>query len=191
MDSPRLIRILGIALLALTITGCGSEQSEEAATGPVAADTSAPAWSGKTLLDDETVVFPEVLAGKPAVLLFWATWCPYCKAFMPYAGDIQRDYAEHGVQIITFNAKERGRGDPAAYIKNLGFPTVSIAAADAIAADYGVDYIPGLMVVDGKGDFVYQRGWTELPAGKAVAEQWDAEVRSALDATLALSASDS
>ena len=45
-------------------------------------------------------------------------------------------------------------------------------------------FIPGLMVVDGSGEVVYRRGWTDKPAGKSVAEQWDEEVREALDAAL-------
>lgn len=149
--------------------------------GSVTAGDQAPPWQGLDLVSGDTVSFPEVLDNRPAVLIFWATWCPYCKAFMPYAGKIQADYAEHGVQIVTLNAKERGRGDPRTYAKDLGFPLVAIAAADDIAARYGVDFIPGLMVVDRRGTVVYRRRSTELPAGKTVAELWDNEVREVLD----------
>jgi hypothetical protein len=38
--------------------------------------------------------------------------------------------------------------------------------------------------VDADGVIVYRRGWTELPAGREVAEFWDEQVRSALDAAL-------
>ncbi len=145
---------------------------------------TAPAWTGNDLVSDRQVQFPAVLEDRPAVLVFWATWCPYCKAFMPYAAQIQEDYAAQGVRILTFNAKERGRGDPQAYARGLGFDLVAIADADAIAASYGVEFIPGLLVVDGSGTVVYRRGWTELPAGSTVAEQWSQEVRAALDAAL-------
>ena len=30
---------------------------------------------------------------------------------MPYVKALQAKYAEQGVQVISFNAKERGRGD--------------------------------------------------------------------------------
>lgn len=150
----------------------------------VTAGDQAPHWQGLDLVSGDTVSFPEVLDNRPAVLIFWATWCPYCKAFMPYAGKIQADYAGHGVQIVTLNTKERGRGDPRAYAKGLGFPLVAVAAADDIAARYGVDFIPGLMVVDGRGTVVYRRRSTELPAGKTVAELWDTEVREVLDRLL-------
>ena len=144
----------------------------------------APGWVGVELTDGQAVEFPAVLAGKPAVLVFWATWCPYCKAFMPFAKDIQKDYASWGVKIVTFNAKERGKGDPKAYVESLGFPMVAIADADSIAEAYDVKFIPGLMVTDGDGLVTYRRGWTDLPAGSKVAAFWDGEVRAALDQLL-------
>lgn len=145
---------------------------------------TAPAWQGVDLVSGETVEFPKVLNNKPAVLIFWATWCPYCKAFMPFAKDIQAEYADAGVQIVTFNAKERGRGDPAAYAKSLGFPLIAIAAADQIALDYNVNFIPGLMVVDGNGTVIYRRRSTNQPAGRTVSQQWADEVRATLDKLL-------
>ena len=144
----------------------------------------APAWQGRNLADNALIGFPGVLQNKPAVLVFWATWCPYCKAFMPFAKQIQSEYAEHGVQIITFNAKERGRGDPKTYVASLDFPMLAIADADVIAERYHVNFIPGLMVVDGNGLVTYRRRSTNLPAGKKVSAPWADEVRAALDELL-------
>ena len=141
----------------------------------------APSWTGVDLMTTEQVVFPEVLEGKPAVLIFWATWCPYCKAFMPYAKQIEADYAEQGVKIITFNAKERGRGDARAYVASLGYPMLAIQEADDIAEDYNIQFIPGLLVVNGDGEVVYRRRSTNLPAGRTVSQQWTLEVRQVLD----------
>ncbi len=140
----------------------------------------APAWTGTDISSGQQVEFPAVLEGKPAVLLFWATWCPYCKAFMPYALKIQSDHAAQGVRLITFNSKERGRGDPAAYLRSLGEPVLAIAAADPIGEQYNIAFIPGLLVVDGNGKVVYRRRSTDLPAGRTVSQQWDAEVRAVL-----------
>ena len=175
------------ALFLLLVQACG--QGEPPEPPAIAAGSEAPSWSGSDLLTGSTIDFPAVLDGRPAVLVFWATWCPYCKAFMPYAKKIQDDYTQHGVQTLSFNAKERGEGDPKAYIESLDFSHVSIADADAIAAMYDVKFIPGLMVVNGAGKVIYRRGWTELPAGRTVAEQWDSEVRGALDTELGLAKS--
>jgi thiol-disulfide isomerase/thioredoxin len=135
----------------------------------------------------QPVEFPAVVAGKPAVVIFWATWCSYCKAFMPYLKRIESDYAAHGVKVVAINAKEDSRGgggDPRAYFSAIGFSPVAVANGDAIAATYGIQYIPGLLIVDGKGMVAYRRPWTDLPAGQTVAELWDGQVRGALDALL-------
>ena len=178
----------------------------------------APAWHG-TDFSGETVDFPAVVAGKPSVMIFWATWCPYCNAFIPYLGQIQKDYGEDQIKpsvmifwatwcpycnafipylgqiqkdygedqinIIAINAKERGIGDPAAYVADLDFTVIDVAEGDVIAEKYSVRFIPGLMIVDGNGDLAWKRASTELPAGKTVAELWDGQVREQLDLLLA------
>lgn len=143
----------------------------------------APKWRAQDFAG-RVVDFPAVTQGKPAVVVFWATWCGYCKAFMPYLKNIQADYAKDGVQIVAINAKEDGKGDPKAYVQGLGFAPIAVANGDAIAQDYAVQYIPGLMIVDGAGTVAYRRPWTDLPAGRTVAELWDDQVRTALDQLL-------
>ena len=165
------IRLLAFVLLFLVNTSLHA----------VSAGNQAPAWNGVDLATGSNIDFPGVLEGKPAVLVFWATWCPYCKAFMPYVKEIQADYEQYGVKIISFNAKERGIGDPRAYVQSLDFPFVAIADADPIAETYKVKFIPGLLISDGQGMIVYRRKSTDLPAGKTVAEQWSDEVRQVLD----------
>jgi thiol-disulfide isomerase/thioredoxin len=153
-------------------------------TSAVAVDQGdvAPAWQAKTF-DGQAVSFPELASGKPVVLLFWASWCDYCAAFMPYLKEIQEDYGADRIEIVAVNAKERD-GDPDAYRAKIDFPIVAIRGGDDIAAAYGVKFIPGLFVVNGDGTVSYRRGWTELPAGQTVAQLWSEQVRAALDAAL-------
>jgi thiol-disulfide isomerase/thioredoxin len=163
--------LLGALLLGFGVAG----PSAAVEKGDVA-----PAWHARDF-GGHTVDFPAITQGKPAVVVFWATWCPYCKAFMPYLKNIQADYAKQGVKVVVINAKEDGRGDPAAYVQSLGFEPIAVASGDEIAKAYGIQYIPGLLIVDGTGKVAYRRPWTDLPAGKTVAELWDGQVRTALD----------
>jgi len=171
MEAAVALRLLLIAVLFMTWTPAG---------WAVEAGDLAPTWIGRDINSD-VVSFPEVTDGKPVVLVFWATWCPYCKAFMPYLEAIQTDYAAAGVQIIAINALERGRGDPIAYIESLNTPMIGILYGDHIATAYDVEFIPGLMVVDGAGMVSYRRSPTDLPAGQTLSEVWDTEIREALD----------
>lgn len=155
------------------------------------AGDTAPIWTADDAAGRQ-VVFPDVLDGKPAVMVFWATWCPYCKAFMPHLEPILDDYSDRGVQVIAINTREdESDGDPKAYLEDLGFPLMGILEGDAIAADYDVHFIPGLMVVDGTGTVSWRRESTDLPPGEEVAEFWSGVVRSALDVALAGSSNSS
>ena len=102
-----------------------------AATAVEEGDT-APRWHAADF-DGRAVDFPAIAGGKPAVVVFWATWCGYCKAFMPYLKDIEADYAEAGIKIVAINAKEDGRGDPQGFVRGLSFPAIAIRDGDAIA----------------------------------------------------------
>ena len=142
----------------------------------------APKWQALNL-EGETVSFPEVAEGRPTVLIFWATWCPYCKAFMPYLKKIHEHYGSERILIVAVNAKDKD-GDKDAYVDALGFPVVAIREGDAIAADYGIRFIPGLMVVDRNGTVSYRRSSTDLPPGRTLAQLWSDQVRAALDQAL-------
>lgn len=167
----RLVAVIA-ALFGLASASVAVEQGNQA-----------PGWSA-TEFDGTAVEFPAVTEGRPAVVIFWATWCPYCQVLMPYLQAIHDDYANEGVRIVAVNAKERGRGDPRAYLDELEFPMVAVREGDRIADDWGVEFIPGLFVVDGSGSVAFRRAWTDLPAGQTVAELWDGQVRAALDALL-------
>jgi thiol-disulfide isomerase/thioredoxin len=143
----------------------------------------APAWQGVDF-DGQSVEFPALLDGKPTVVVFWATWCNYCKAFMPYLERIQEDYGTEQINLLTINAKEDGSGNPAEYIAALSVDTIAVANGDAIADAYGVEFIPGLMVIAPDGTVAYRRAWTDLPAGERVASFWSRQVRRSLDQLL-------
>jgi thiol-disulfide isomerase/thioredoxin len=171
-----MVRTQRTAWLAAVLLGLAVAGSSAA----VQQGDMAPAWHARDF-GGHAIDFPGVTQGKPAVVVFWATWCPYCKAFMPYLKNIQADYAKQGVKVVVINAKEDGRGDPAAYVQSLGFAPIAVANGDEIAKVYDIRYIPGLFIVDGTGRVAYRRPWTDLPAGKTVAELWDSQVRAALD----------
>jgi len=170
-------RLIALAAGALALLGTAPALTVE--QGDLA-----PAWQAVDF-DGRAVEFPELLDGKPTVMVFWATWCGYCRAFMPYLERIQNDYGTEQINVLTVNAKEDGSGgDPAEYISALSMQAITVAGGDAIAAAYDVEYIPGLMVIGPDGTVAYRRAWTELPAGERVASFWSRQVRRALDQLL-------
>ena len=78
----------------------------------------APEWE-LTDGDGRDIVFPAHAEGAPSVLFFWATWCPYCHAVMPYLQQIQDDYADARVRIYAIDFKDYG--EPVSHMAELGY----------------------------------------------------------------------
>jgi len=124
------------------------------AVPPIAQD-KAIAWQG-TGANGETIRFQPLALERPAVLLFWATWCPYCKALMPY---VQRVYDAAGkdkLDVYAIDFKDED-GDPVAELRERKQTFTLVRDGDPIAALYGVKGTPGLFLVDRDGSIVYKR----------------------------------
>src|SRR5438067_9552928 len=73
------------------------------AAAPSAGD-AAPDYLGRNL--DREVVRLNQYAGKPVVISFWATWCPYCLKELPILSGI-RKASKGAVQVIAINTEDR------------------------------------------------------------------------------------
>lgn len=137
----------------------------------------APEWTLETV-DGREIDYPAISRGKVSILFFWATWCPYCHAVMPYLQKLKQDYADHGVEVYAIDFKDDG--DPGKYMQELGYDFEVLPIGDLVADDYDVRSAPGLFVVDEQGIIRYRRGDTKAPPGTKIAEFWDGEMRAVL-----------
>lgn len=167
--------------LSAIVTLCLTLIAGPASADKVDAGMPAPPWE-MTTADGQDISFPEDVEGEASILLFWATWCPYCKALMPHLQKILVDYRDYGVQVYALDFKDDG--DPVAEMAERGYDFVVLPLGDLVADDYGVISAPGVLVVDKEGMVVYRRRPTRAPPGKAIAEVWDEEIREALDLAL-------
>jgi thiol-disulfide isomerase/thioredoxin len=87
--------------------------------------------------------------GQPVLLVFWATWCPYCKKLLPGIQRLHEEYAEKGLKIIAVNIKEDWK--PEVYWRNHEYTFDAVLEGDAIAARYGISGTPGLVFIDPNG----------------------------------------
>lgn len=138
----------------------------------------APEWTLDTV-DGREIDYPQVTGGKVSVLFFWATWCPYCHAVMPYLQQLKKDYASYGVEVYAIDFKDDG--DPAEHMREGGYDFVVLPTGDLVADDYDVWSAPGLLIVDGQGVIRYRRGVTKSPPGKEIAGFWDGQMRAVLE----------
>lgn len=122
---------------------------------PAVAQDKAIAWQGKGA-NGETIEFNPQALKRPAVLLFWATWCPYCKALMPYLQHVYDAAGNDRLDVYAIDFKDED-GDPAGELRERGQTFTLVRDGDPIAALYGIKGTPGLFLVDTKGDIVYKR----------------------------------
>lgn len=160
------------AMIGTSLLTAGAAASDELQKAPPFALSTAAG---------ETVEFPAASEGHPAILLFWATWCPYSGALMPHLQKIADRYAEQGVEVYAVNIREDD--DPVAFLRRKKLDFVLLLEGDDVATEYGVKGTPGLMVIDGRGYISYSRAPTELRP-KKVAKIWAEEVQEALEAAL-------
>jgi cytochrome c biogenesis protein CcmG/thiol:disulfide interchange protein DsbE len=125
------------------------------------AQQAAPAWDGKGA-DGQTIHFDPAHRQRPALLLFWATWCPYCKALMPYLQKVYNAAGKDKLDVYAIDFKDED-GDPAAELKERGNTFTLVREGDAIAAQYGVKGTPGLFLVDRRGTIIYKRSGGDAP----------------------------
>jgi peroxiredoxin len=126
----------------------------------------APAVSGQTISGQ--MVSPQVLAGKPYLVNFWATSCPTCVKEMPDLVAIHQEFSGKGFQTIAV-AMNYDRPDYiASFVQDRALPFLVIHDKDnAWAKAYGdVTVTPTTFVVDGNGKvikrYVGEPNFTEL-----------------------------
>lgn len=100
MTVPKL-KVLLVAVLAagaLAAGGCGEAAAPQPAAAVAAGVPAALAFTGKTL--DGTAFDAASLAGRPAILWFWAPWCATCAAESMSITNLRTTYGADRLAIL-------------------------------------------------------------------------------------------
>jgi len=162
-------------------------------TAPIqAAEITAPPF---TLQDDtgKTISLPSRRDGVD-ILLFWASWCPYCKALMPHLQSIKIEYGDR-VRVYALNIRDDE--DPIGFMQEHGYDFILLPDADPVMPLYGVQPTPGLFLVDKQGSIRFNiydlivtgDGSTDAMSHRQQASRrapyWAAAIRKKIDEILA------
>ena len=128
------------------------------------------------------------------IYLFWATWCPYCKALMPHLQSMQIEY---GDDVRVYALHIRDDEDPVAFMEEQGYDFILLPDADPVMAPYGVRPTPALFLVDGRGLIrfnLYEAIFADNNESEAMSHRkragrrapyWAARIRQEIDRVLA------
>ena len=65
------------------------------------------------LADGQAADLATISKTRPTVVLFWASWCPYCKALMPHLQSLLDEYGSEKLEIIAVSIREDAPEDAA------------------------------------------------------------------------------
>ena len=106
----RAILPLACILSLVGPVGC----SDGAASGPPRVGDPLPEFSAVLMagegMDGDSVSLASY-RGAPVLVNLWATWCPPCRAEMPYLETVAQDYAADGLRIVGISTDQRGALD--------------------------------------------------------------------------------
>ena len=139
-----------------------------------------------------------ITAERPAIVVYWASWCPYCKALLPELAKLVAKYGKDRVAVVAINVWEESKDDALAYMDANAFPFTWLMRGNKTAKAWKVKGTPGLFLVGRGGVVRYDRTARPLKASTepAVAgasgpaksaARWLVDLRSELDAELARS----
>ncbi len=75
--------------------------------------------------------------GKAVLLNFWATWCPPCKAEIPWFVDLQKDYGPQGLQVIGVAMDDADQETIEAFANDMGVNYLILLGTEKVGEDYG------------------------------------------------------
>jgi len=92
--------------------------------------------------------------GKPVILFFWTTWCPFCREELKQLNLMHRELSESGVEVLAINVEERAE-KVQRFMQRYSFSWKVLLDKDAtVAGDYGILGVPTYILIDKEGRLV-------------------------------------
>ncbi len=89
--------------------------------------------------------------GRPVILYFWASWCPYCTDEMPSLNDFRDAYQEEGLEVLAINILESAEHVRKAVEEmKLTYP-VLLDESGRVTRSYLVRATPTYILIDSDG----------------------------------------
>ncbi|MFC1901293.1 TlpA family protein disulfide reductase [Chloroflexota bacterium] len=136
----RIVIVLALVVLAaLFATGC-----ESSGVGSIAPDFKLQS------LDGESVSLSDY-SGTPVLINFWATWCGYCREEMPYLQQIDEEWPDSELVVLTVDVRESAsRVERFMQTYNLSL-TVLLDSDGSVAQEYNLIGYPTTFFIDKDG----------------------------------------
>lgn len=93
--------------------------------------------------------------GKPIVLHFWATWCPYCKKLQPGLVKLHKKYQDQGLELLAISLREDEGAKPQDELKSRGYDFLTLVEGEQVAEQYYVQGTPTTFFIAKDGEVLW------------------------------------
>jgi len=106
--------------------------------------------------NNETVTLGDYKDKQAVLLLFWTTWCPYCRDELRQLKDMRGEPANDGLEILAVDV-----GESLNKVNNVTKPyllnyKVLLDQDKSVARSFGVSGVPTYVLIDQKGNIVFK-----------------------------------
>ena len=115
---------------------------------------TAPPWQLNTQAG-QTIALSDY-QGKPIILHFWATWCPYCKKLQPKLVELEKKYQSSGIKVVAISFNENEDATPQDEINSRGYNFITAVKGKLVADQYGVRGTPTTFFINRQGKAIYK-----------------------------------
>jgi cytochrome c biogenesis protein CcmG/thiol:disulfide interchange protein DsbE len=148
VGTARALRSAVAGLALLMAAGC---LPSEGLSGPPRSGDALPQMAAVDLVGD--TVSLQAYRGEGVLLNLWATWCPPCRAEMPYLQELADEYGPRGLRVVGLSVDDRGARDQVlAFLEESGVRyDVLLDPAMTSMDQLGVLGLPATFLVDPDG----------------------------------------
>jgi thiol-disulfide isomerase/thioredoxin len=150
---------LVLVVVALVVAGMlyfgfhMARRSGSDAAGVFGKNTPAPDFTLEAL-DGKNMKLSD-FRGKAVALNFWATWCGPCKIETPWLVELQKQYADQGLQVVGVAMDDSGKDEIAKFAKDMGMNYPVLLGKEAVGDAYGgVPALPETFFIGRDGKIV-------------------------------------
>lgn len=188
--------LLRYSLVAVTLLTAAASPTTADEEKILTIGSPAPALNVEHWLSNGNGAFKPVTSfkdGNVYVVEFWATWCGPCIASMPHLVEVQKKFAEKGVQIVSISDEDlptvqgflakpvRGATDGQTYAQLTSAYCLTTDPDRSVASDYmeaaGQNGIPTCFIVGKSGavEWIGHPMQMDGPLEAVVSDKWDRE----------------
>jgi peroxiredoxin len=111
---------------------------------------AAPDFTLSTLTKN-SVKLSEYRQGQPAIIFFWATWCPHCREALEVLDARAFEIEKQGIKVVLVDVGE-DKGDVASYLKAHNIKAdVFLDEDTSVSNDYSILGVPTFFLVTQEG----------------------------------------